>query len=147
MDPPKQIYENSMFWRIFNIANYLMGGALFLAGSILFFPSLTDIPVIDAISIWCFIIGSFNFVLADGMAGLHFIKLGVKYIEISLNFGVSMLSIGSYLVGSVFLLPSVNDLRAGVILFLAGSYFLCVSEAWKLWRLLRKKGKPIKQCI
>ena len=127
MQQPKQLYENCLFWRIFNFINYFMGGALFLAGSILFFPTLTDVRIIDKISIWFFIIGSFNFVLADGMVAIHFIRMGIKYTEIILNCGVSMLSIGSYLVGSVYLLPSINDLRAGIILFLAGSYFLCVS--------------------
>ena len=80
MDPPKQIYENSMPWRIFNVINYLMGGALFLAGSILSFPSLTDVPVIDAISIWFFIIGSFNFVLADGIS----VTVDVKHTSLKL---------------------------------------------------------------
>ena len=127
MEQPKQLYENNLPWRIFNCVNYIMGGVLFLAGSILFFPTLTDVRIIDTVSIWFFIIGSFNFVLADGMVGIHFIRMGVKYVEISLNCGVSMLSIGSYLVGSVFLLPSINGLEAGIILFLAGSYFLCVS--------------------
>jgi len=58
-----------------------------------------------------------------------------------------MLSIGSYLVGSVYLLPSMEKLEVGVYLFLAGSYFLCVSEAWKMWRLLRTKDKPLWQII
>lgn len=145
--PPKQLYENSFFWKIFCASNYFLGGILFLVGSILFFPTLTDIMILDTISIWCFIIGSFNFVLADGMVGWHWIEQGKKYIEITLNCGVSMISIGAYLVGSVFLLPSVNWLRAGIILFLVGSYFLCLSEGWKLFRLLRPKNKTFKEII
>ena len=80
MDQPKQIYENSLAWRIFNATNYILGGIQFLAGSILFFPTLTDVRIIDTISIWFFIIGSFNFVFADGMVGLHFIRMGLRYI-------------------------------------------------------------------
>ena len=77
--PPKQIYENSMAWRLFNSINFLLGGLQFLAGSILFLPTLTDIRIIDTVSIWFFIIGSFNFVLADGMICLHWIMMGKRF--------------------------------------------------------------------
>ena len=138
---PKQLHENSLAWRLFNSINFLLGGIQFLVGSILFFPTLTDTKIIDAISIWLFIIGSGNFIVADGMVCLHWILNGKRYIEISCNCIVSILSIACYLIGSVYLLPSMNQLRVGVYLFLAGSYLLCVSEAWKMWRLLRKKDQ------
>ena len=72
--------SNSLIWRLWHSINYMLGGILFVFGSLVYYPPISKIVSGDVCGGWLFTIGSLNFLLADLTEWNHF-KLGclIKY--------------------------------------------------------------------
>lgn len=64
---PQPTTLNSLNWKIWHSANYLIGGVFFLFGSILLYQYFISFTFMNSgtVSAWLYTIGSFCFCLAD----------------------------------------------------------------------------------
>lgn len=153
----------SKLWRLFHGTHYMIGGLTFVSGSCMYFPHVSKTySAAFSIGGWLFTIGSFFFLLADLQEWWYY-RIGcccdVKYrdslenqnanlfphppntlrgryerAEIGINFFVSACGSALYLAGSILFIPDLNALIPGEWLFIIGSTFIYVSQAWKVYR-------------
>jgi hypothetical protein len=145
MSEPKSTTENSKLWKTLHASNYLFGGSTFLLGSIILFPLLG--PYFDdvaSVSAWLYTLGSTTFLLADIIEWKHYSTPCCKYVNLSLNFFVSILGSLLYLTGSICIIPKINLIEWGGLQFEIASSFVIISQIWKLYRLLQQKDKTWK---
>lgn len=153
----------SKVWRSFHGTHYMIGGLTFVTGSCMYFPDVYN-KYSSALSVggWLFTIGSFFFLLADLQEWWYY-RIGCcfdgKYrnlleiqnanrfphsrdtlrgryerAEIGINFFISACGSALYLAGSILFIPDLNELGPGEWLFIVGSTFIYVSQAWKVYR-------------
>lgn len=144
MKQPKPAYEHSPQWRLWHSINYLIGGILFVVGSILLFPRFDTTLIIDQISVWFYVIGSLALVLADASQLLHYAS-NWDFLPITICICVNVTSTFLYLVGSILLLPSIDNEQSGMNLFIVGSFLLSAAQTYKIIRICRRPNKSIKQ--
>jgi len=128
----------------------MLGGILFLLGSLCYHPEISKIVNGDLTAWWLFIIGSVNFLLAD-IAEWTRIRFGglaendygtdniVSYKLKRAEFWINLLSsaIGNilYLLGFICFIPAINMSDEGEILFIVGSLIIFLSQLWKCVRI------------
>lgn len=154
----------SFRWRIFHGTHYMIGGLTFLVGSCMYFPAVAkNFTQAYSVGGWLFTIGSFFFLLADlqewwyyrigcafdyryrpsleSQASRYFSRppdtLAGRYerAQVGINFFASACGSALYLAGSILFIPTFQDqLLAGEWLFIIGSSFIYMSQAWKVYR-------------
>lgn len=154
----------SPLWRIFHGTHYMIGGLTFVTGSCMYFPDVFDkYSSALSIGGWLFTIGSFFFLLADLQEWWYY-RVGCccdhKYqnsleehattlfrnprntfhgryerAEVGINFFMSACGSALYLAGSILFIPVFSkELIEGEWLFIIGSAFIYLSQAWKVYR-------------
>jgi hypothetical protein len=123
----------------------MIGGITFFIGSFVLYPFMISTFGTEALSAWLYIIGSVAFLLADITEWLFYTTSKCPFLIYSINFFVSVIGSALYLAGSPFYLPSVNQIPTGQLLFIVGSTFIYVSQAWKLIRSFKSSGKTLKE--
>jgi hypothetical protein len=145
MEEPKSTVDNSLRWRIWHAANYNVGGVGFLIGSVLLYPFLSKVNVLNVMSAWLYTIGSFTFVLADSTECMHYMYRDCRFFWFALNFAVNVIGSFIYYVGSACFLPQINQSDLGVDFFILGSSFIIVAQSWKLLRTFCQPGKSFNE--
>ena len=147
--------SNSLTWRLWHGINYMLGGILFVLGSLCYFPEISKYVNGDVAGGWLFTVGSTNFLLADVTEWMHF-KWGCmpssipaiakendidtscygkfRRVELGLNFFCSAIGSFMYLLGSIFFIPATNLLSTGENFFIIGSIVIFLSQTWKCIR-------------
>lgn len=151
-------------WRLVHGICFMMGGITFIIGSVMYFPHIyNSVSRALTVGAWFFIIGSAFFLFADLQEWWYY-RVGClcdgKYrrqlelessslynfpaktwigryqrAEPGINVCVSIIGSALYLAGSILFLPTyADDLVVGEWLFIAGSAFIFVSQAWKVFR-------------
>jgi hypothetical protein len=154
----------SPLWRLFHGTHYMIGGLTFISGSCMYFPSVyNNYSSALSIGGWLFTIGSFFFLLADLQEWWYY-RVGCcfdgKYrssmeiqnannfrypqnifrgryerAEVGINFFMSACGSALYLAGSILFIPTFDkELVVGEWLFIIGSSFIYISQAWKVYR-------------
>jgi hypothetical protein len=154
----------SPLWRLTHGTYYMIGGITFVSGSCMYFPNVYNkYSSAFNIGGWLFTIGSFFFLLADLQEWWYY-RVGCccdcKYqssletqnaaifrnprdtlrgryerAEVGINFFMSACGSALYLAGSILFIPTFQkELVAGEWLFIIGSTFIYVSQAWKVYR-------------
>lgn len=156
----KEIYPKplSLLWRICHSFAYMVGGSTFLLGSLQYFPIINNL----VFGGWLFTIGSTGFLIADALEWWTNNRVGCfaydtyeesfeevmeerfddkrtwagKYqrVENGLNFFASMIGSLLYLIGSIMFIPALNEIVLGSWIFIWGSSFIFLSQAWKVYR-------------
>ena len=141
MEAPKAIEETKL-WQAFHALFFLIGGYTFIFGTAAYyFPDWEASYLVAGI---LYTIGSSGFLGVDLMEFFTFTSDPILRINISLS------AIGSafYVIGSVGFIPAVYESTAmwnvigftpattGVYGFIAGSFFIGVSQFWKVWRIM-----------
>ena len=154
----------SHLWRLVHGTHYMIGGITFITGSCMYFPSVYNTyPSALSAGGWLFTVGSFFFLLADLQEWWYY-RVGCcfdqKYrsamelqnahrfphssdtfqgryerAEVGINFFFSACGSALYLAGSILFIPTFKDqLVLGEWLFIIGSSFIYISQAWKVYR-------------
>lgn len=118
-------------WETINAVTYQVGGLLFIAGSICFFPALSAYANLGA---WIFFLGSLFYLLVTGHDMAEVIRYertcaGPPTVWDSLEFWTATTYVAGtvlFVVGSVFFLSSVGLLAAGAGCFVIGSILFVV---------------------
>ena len=140
---PKLTANNSIKWCAFHSFNYLVGGFLFLVGSILIFPWFSSLQNSVLFSAWCYIIGALAFVLADLMEWLHYLNIQGYYLDYIANYLISLLAAIVYLIGCIFLIPQLKSEDKAIDLFIVGSVMIVISQSWKIYRTLYQSEESL----
>jgi len=154
----------SFVWRLFHGIHYMIGGLTFVTGSCMYFPAVSNkySPALTAGG-WLFTVGSFFFLLADLQEWWYY-RIGCAFdrryrpslesqantlfrhpsnsfagryerAEVGINFFASACGSALYLAGSILFIPFFDkELVAGEWLFIVGSTFIYLSQAWKVYR-------------
>lgn len=124
--------QNTTAWRLLHALAFATGGLTFIAGTACYYVN----PQTDAIgdlAAALYTIGSVGFLTVDVMEFFT-----PAYTICPLRGNIAMSAIGStwYVIGSVGYLPSIlNETEAvGVWGFILGSFFIGVSQIWKVLR-------------
>ena len=115
--------------------NYMLGGILFLVGSFILFPVFQNYFNAAFWSTTMYLVGSANFVAADASVWIHYLRADYRYIGIAVNYILNVTGDLMYLIGCIYLYPELNNVDAGLILFISGSFFISVAETWKIARI------------
>jgi hypothetical protein len=118
-------------WRTVHFMGFFTGGTFFIAGTACyFFPNWVN-GSLDAALLY--IIGSFGFLTVDLLEFFTFVE------EPCLRTNIALSAIGSllYIIGSVGWLPQIMAQSQvwGIWGFILGSFFITVSQAWKVHRI------------
>ena len=143
MKPVKTAAEQSTPWKFWHSLNYLIGGFTFVIGSVLMFPNIDDTHIINQVSIWFYVIGSFTLLLADMTELVHHLHDWRTYIMVVIS-TLNSVSTYLYFVGSVLLPPSINMFMAGMDLFIVGSFLLTAAQVWKIVEVFKLEGNTWK---
>jgi hypothetical protein len=151
-------------WRLFHGTHYMIGGITFVSGSAMYFPAVfnANSSALSAGG-WLFTIGSFFFLLADLQEWWYY-RIGCAFdsqyrgqlesqastlfkhssntirgryerAEVGVNFFMSACGSALYLAGSILFIPTfAKELLVGEWLFIIGSAFIYISQAWKVYR-------------
>lgn len=112
-------------WETFTAFSYEVGGVTFVAGSIFFFPALSDYL---AVGDWLFFFGSVLYLIVTGHDLLEVFKYWRTHDTDTFADRIEMLCATSYVfgsvlfvVGSIFFLPSLHTAVPGCWCFIIGS--------------------------
>lgn len=132
----KVALEDRTWWRVTHAVGFVTGGVTFIAGTYIFYLPPSDF--MSYLSAWLYIIGSAGFLYVDVQEFFTFIEN--KWLRIN----ISMSATGStlYIIGSVGFLPNVAAMSplVGILGFIGGSFFIGVSQLWKLVRINNSGG-------
>jgi len=129
-------------WETINTVAYLLGGIVFAAGSVLFFPALSAYMDLGA---WLFIVGSLFYLLVTG----HDLAEVVRYINRSrrsetiwdkLEFWAALTYVTGtvlFIIGSVFFLSMVGLNRAGSWCFIIGSLLFIIAATINVLQIVQ----------
>lgn len=148
----KSTVDNSMMWKLWHGTNYLLGGILFVLGSLCYYPFSSNYVSGEVLGGWLFTIGSLNFLLADLTEWDHY-KFGCTSIydfpnldkscfsylrraEMGINFFISVIGSLLYLMGSIYFIPAMENILLGEYLFIYGSIIIFFSQFLKCYRSL-----------
>jgi len=134
--------DNRLSWRLWVSINYMVGGVLFLVGSFVLFPVFQNYFDAAFWSTTMYLVGSANFLAADGTVWIHYLKADYRYLGIVVNDLLNVAGDIMYVVGCVYFYPVLNGEDAGLDLFIAGSFAICVAETWKVARVFSQSAKP-----
>ena len=153
----------SFLWFLLHGACYINGGLTFLIGSILYYPQFNP-PLSREDGAFegslLFTFGSLTFLIADiqewllyappclqrhrllddGSENAPLIRAPgeepneVPY-ELGLNFFLSAIGSLLYLLGSIFIIPTLNTPNLGAWGFIIGSVFVWLAQLWKVHRM------------
>ena len=141
MEAPKAVEETKV-WQFFHAFSFLVGGITFIFGTMVYyFPDWDASYLFGGV---LYTTGSTGFLVVDLMEFFTFTKDLVLRINISLSaFGSLM-----YVIGSIGFIPAVYESEAtwdivgftpattGVYGFIVGSFFIGVSQFWKVARIM-----------
>lgn len=116
-----------------------------MVGSILLFPIFNDYVDAAEISGWLYTIGSATFLLADITEWLHYVYQDCRFLNYAINFFVNVIGSLLYLIGSACFIPEIGKFDWGMDLFIVGSSFIMVAQAWKLIKGLRQARYNFKE--
>ena len=110
------------FWENFNAWVYLVGGLMFIVGSIFFLPKYEDLEPVGS---WIFVVASVLYVIVaiHDYYVIQFIHASItKWVWIDRSAAWSYIT-GStlFIAGSIFFLPTVANYTAGAWTFIIGS--------------------------
>ena len=134
--------DNQLSWRLWVSINYMVGGVLFLVGSIILFPVFQNFFNAAFWSTTMYLVGSVNFVAADATVWIHYLRADYRYIGIVVNDLLNVAADLMYVIGCVYFYPAMGSVDAGLDLFIAGSFVICVAETWKIGRIFSQSQKP-----
>lgn len=113
------------WWETTNAFCYKVGGLTFVAGSVFFFPALSDHL---AIGDWLFCFGSLLYLMVTGHDLLEVFKYWRTHNTETFADVIEFVAASSYVagsvlftVGSIFFLPSLNTVTVGCWCFIIGS--------------------------
>lgn len=125
------VYERS-WWRILHALSFMVGGALFIVGTVLLFLPTSTYPDAPFQSALLYVIGSCGFLCVDVMEFFTF-------HECPLRGNILMSAVGStfYVIGSAGFLPHIYTETSvyGIYGFILGSVIIGTSQTWKTIRL------------
>jgi hypothetical protein len=154
----------SFVWFLLHGACYINGGLTFLIGSVLYYPQFNP-PLShedgDFEGSLLFTFGSLTFLIADIQEWLLYAPPCLKRhrllddgsperaplmhargqepddlaYELGLNFFLSAIGSLLYLLGSIFIIPSLNTPNLGAWGFIIGSVFVWLAQLWKVHRM------------
>ena len=153
----------SFVWFLLHGACYINGGLTFLIGSILYYPQFNP-PLSRQDGAFegslLFTFGSLTFLIADIQEWLLYAPPCLKRhklagaapehaplmhapdqedseaaYELGLNFFLSAIGSLLYLLGSIFIIPSLNTPNLGAWGFIIGSVFVWLAQLWKVRRM------------
>jgi hypothetical protein len=155
----------SFLWFLLHGACYINGGLTFLIGSILYYPQFNpplSHEDGDFEGSLLFTFGSLTFLIADIQEWLLYSPPCLKRhrllneggenaplmaapseesgneegaYELGLNFFLSAIGSLLYLLGSIFIIPSLNTPSLGAWGFIIGSVFVWLAQLWKVHRM------------
>lgn len=129
-------------WETVNAFLYKLGGVIFIAGSILFFPSMEAYADLGA---WVFILGSLLYLVVTGhdmfdvwrnariRKGPSTLQVGLEYIA-ALAYLVGTLL---FTMGSVFFLSAVGLFTAGAWCFVIGSLLFVLGATVNVLQIVK----------
>lgn len=132
-------------WESFNAFAYKLGGALFIAGSFLFFPAMEAHADLGA---WIFILGSLLYLAVTG----HDMAEVMRYARIRTDpptiwdrlEGLAAISYVTgtilFVVGSVFFLSRVGLFYAGAWCFVIGSLLFVIGAVVNVLQIVQEKA-------
>ncbi len=136
--------KRQFLWETINAVVYKLGGAVFIFGSILFFPSMKPYADLGA---WVFVAGSLLYLLVTG----HDMVEVLRYARIrkgppSIWDWLESVAAASYLIGtilftigSVFFLSAVGLFAAGAWCFVIGSLLFVLGAVVNVLMIVRVK--------
>lgn len=137
-------------WETINAMVYKVGGVMFVAGSIFFFPRFA---AYESIGLWIFLAGSLLFLLVTA----HDMAEALRYRRTGKNPTASALELTaafSYLtgtllftLGSVLFFPSLGVAALGTWCFLAGSLLFVVGACINVLQIVRARNLMILQLM
>jgi len=119
------------WWRVTHALSFVTGGVTFTFGTYIYYLPASEF--LSYLSAWLYIIGSVGFLYVDVQEFFTF----TDNRWLRLNICMSMIGSALYIVGSYGFLPDVAavDPETGIQGFIWGSFFIGVSQAWKLLRI------------
>eukprot|EP00299_Pterocystis_sp_00344_P013045 c6346_g1_i1.p1 GENE.c6346_g1_i1~~c6346_g1_i1.p1 ORF type:complete len:243 (-),score=45.05 c6346_g1_i1:28-756(-) len=130
-EKPKE--EFSCWWKLFHVFNFALGGTTFIAGTACYlYPDWAEAFTVAA---WLYTIGSVGFLLVDVQEIFTFCSDRWLTVNVFLSVCGSTL----YIIGSVGFFPELDIPNVGIWGFILGSFFIGVSQIWKLHRI----GSPV----
>jgi hypothetical protein len=127
-------------WEAINAACYLIGGVIFVVGSVCFFPALSSYQNLGA---WLFVLGSLLYLLVSGHDLMEVVRtnqvwrnrMGGFALEL---FAALLYGTGSliFILGSLFFLNWVDMAQAGAWCFIVGSLLFIVGAGINVLRIL-----------
>jgi hypothetical protein len=120
----------------------MVGGILFLVGSFVLFPVFQNYFNAAFWSTTMYLVGSANFLAADATVWIHYMRADYRYLGLVVNDLLNVAADVMYVIGCVYFYPVLGAEDAGLDLFIAGSFVICVSETWKIARIFSQSQKP-----
>ena len=143
---PKEVYVFHTYpWMTSHFLCFLIGGTIFIAGSILLLDpfAIAVVPGNQNYYIMCvgvtYTIGFFGFLFVNVIEFCTFTMDNLLRLKISL----SMIGSACYVVGSIGFIPGAppntnfTNPNFGVVGFIMGSLFISCSQLWKTYRIGR----------
>jgi hypothetical protein len=133
------------YWKSVHFIAFAIGGICYFVGSMMYFPEIAD----DWAGAILLIIGSFGYVVADAMDLVILVKESKEYFTLTamladhwkygkklVNYAFSFLGAFLFLVASILLLPDLDSLLTGALLFMIGAIICLISQCWKVRRAI-----------
>ncbi|WP_413205413.1 YrhK family protein [Rhodospirillum sp. A1_3_36] len=132
--------EKHATWETINAVCYLIGGVIFMLGSIGFFPALSPYQDLGA---WLFVLGSLLYLLVSGHDLMEVIRNNQVWQNRMEGFALELFAAllygtGSllFILGSLFFLSWVDMAQAGAWCFIVGSLLFVVGAGINVLRIL-----------
>ncbi|MGI9524934.1 MAG: YrhK family protein [Hyphomicrobiaceae bacterium] len=144
--------QDHFLWETINAVLYKLGGVIFVAGSILFFPSMRAYADLGA---WLFIVGSLLYLVVTGhdlletqrhllsRSGLSTIWQRLEVVAAATYFLGTIL----FIVGSVFFLSAVGLVTAGAWCFIIGSLLFVLGAIVNVLEIVQAEDMLILQLM
>lgn len=143
--------RDELRWETFNTVVYLLGGVLFVWGSVLFFPRLEARSDRGA---WIFFVGSILYLVVAGHDTAEVVRNRRHEDHPSIWDRFEAWAAASYLlgsalfsVGSVFFLSSVGRYDAGAACFITGSVLFVVGATVNVLQILQASDRRTLQLM
>lgn len=143
--------RDELRWETFSTAVYLVGGVLFVWGSVLFFPSLEDRADRGA---WIFFVGSLLYLVVAAHDAAEVVRKRHDEPRPSIWDRYETWAAASYVagsalfaVGSICFLSTVDQYQVGAACFIAGSLWFVVASTINVLQILEASDRRTLQLM
>jgi hypothetical protein len=141
--------EQHFSWESFNAILYLIGGLIFIAGSVLFLPTYQQYV---AVGVYLFLIGSLVYLVVTGHDLLESISFSRSLRKLTLWNWLEFLSANVYtagtilfIIGSIFFLPRIDQGTEGGWCFIIGSLLFLIGACINVLQIIQANAPLLLQ--